>query len=69
MSFSKSEIKLEVVYIHSSLIELVCQNLQLQSRRDFVIKTANFVQESGNVLTVYVAHLTHVKYLTQTFRF
>lgn len=69
MSCSESEIKLEAVYIHFSLIELVCQDLQLQGKRDFVIKTANFVQESGKVLTVYAEHLTHVKYLTQILRF
>lgn len=69
MSCSKSEIKLEAVYFHSSLTELVCQDLQLQDKRGFAIKTANFEQESGQVLTVYAVHLTHAKYLTQIFRF
>lgn len=67
-SCSKSEIKLEAVYIHSSLTDLVCQDLQLQGKRGFAIKTTNFVQESSGVLTVYAVHLSHAKYLTQIFR-
>lgn len=59
---------MEAVYIHLSLTDLACQDLHLQGKRGFAIKTVNFTQESGELLTVCAVHLTHAKHLTQIFR-
>lgn len=59
--------KIEAIYVHLPLTDLPCQDLHLQGKRGFAIKTVSFVHNSGELLTFYIVPLTQMQNIWHKF--